>query len=144
MAAFAKRFGREKGKVNPSKHSHYELHLPYTIVMRQHWGGADQMEHLFVAQPIGTERCGGFMQTSRNYGHDQDPIQFREFLDLIFTQDKAIVEQQRPHFVPFDLADEVHLDFDCVAVNYRKLMRSTGLAKKNCSPGGAHASANSE
>jgi phenylpropionate dioxygenase-like ring-hydroxylating dioxygenase large terminal subunit len=127
-------FGREKREVKPSKHSHYELHLPYTIIMRQDWGGADQMVYLFVAQPIGKEHCRGFMQTSRNYGHDQDPSHVRQFLDTVFAEDKAIVECQRPNFVPFDLADELHLDFDCVAVNYRKLMRATGLAKKKPSP----------
>jgi len=123
-------FGREKKNVKPSKHSYYELCLPYTIILRQDWGGADQMVHLFVAQPIGREHCRGFMRTSRNYGHDQDPNLIRQFNDAVFTQDKAIVECQRPDFVPFDLADELHLDFDLVAVNYRKLMRQSGLAKK--------------
>jgi phenylpropionate dioxygenase-like ring-hydroxylating dioxygenase large terminal subunit len=123
-------FGREKQNMKPLKHSYYELYLPYTIVMRQDWGGSDQMVHLFVAQPIGKERCCGFQRTSRNYGYDQDPSYFREFIDTVFAQDKAIVECQRPDFVPFDLADELHIDFDLVAVNYRKLMRLTGLAKK--------------
>jgi vanillate O-demethylase monooxygenase subunit len=70
------------------------------------------------------------MRTSRNYGHD-DPKLVSEFNDVVFNQDKLIVERQRPDFVPFDLADELHLDFDLVAVNYRKLMRQTGLAKNN-------------
>jgi hypothetical protein len=30
--------------------------------------------------------------------------------------------------VPFDLADELHLKFDAVAVAYRKAMRTLGLA----------------
>jgi phenylpropionate dioxygenase-like ring-hydroxylating dioxygenase large terminal subunit len=123
-------FGREKSAKKPSKHSDYELHLPYSIILRQHWGGADQMTHLFVAQPIGKELCRGFMRTSRNYGHD-NPKLVSDFNDVVFNQDKAIVEHQRPDFVPFDLADELHLDFDLVAVNYRKLMRQTGLAKNN-------------
>jgi hypothetical protein len=29
--------------------------------------------------------------------------------------------------VPFDLADELHLKFDAVAVNYRRAMRANGL-----------------
>jgi len=123
-------FGREKAAKKPSKHSDYELHLPYTIILRQHWGGADQMTHLFVAQPVGKEFCRGYMRTSRNYGHD-DPQLVSKFNDVVFNQDKAIVECQRPDFVPFDLADELHLDFDIVAVNYRKLMRQNGLAKSN-------------
>jgi hypothetical protein len=30
--------------------------------------------------------------------------------------------------VPFDLADELHLKFDAVAVAYRRAMRAEGLA----------------
>ena len=39
-----------------------------------------------------------------------------------------MVESQRPERVPFDLAAELHLKFDAVAVAYRKAMRSLGLA----------------
>ena len=35
---------------------------------------------------------------------------------------------QRPERVPFDLAAELHLKFDAVAVAYRKAMRRLGLA----------------
>ena len=39
-----------------------------------------------------------------------------------------MVESQRPERVPFDLAAELHLKFDAVAVAYRKAMRGLGLA----------------
>jgi vanillate O-demethylase monooxygenase subunit len=41
-----------------------------------------------------------------------------------------VVESQRPERVPFDLAAEMHLKFDAVAINYRKAMREQGLAKR--------------
>jgi len=34
-----------------------------------------------------------------------------------------VVESQRPERVPFDLAAELHLTFDAVAVAYRRAMR---------------------
>jgi hypothetical protein len=43
-------------------------------------------------------------------------------------QDQVVVESQRPERVPFDLAAELHLRFDAVAVAYRKAMRDLGLA----------------
>lgn len=46
----------------------------------------------------------------------------------IVGQDQLVVESQRPEQVPFDLAAELHLKFDAVAVAYRKAMRSLGLA----------------
>ena len=52
----------------------------------------------------------------------------QEFEDTIFGQDQVVVESQRPERVPFDLAAELHLKFDAVAVAYRKAMRELGLA----------------
>ena len=52
----------------------------------------------------------------------------QDFERVIFGQDQRIVESQRPEQVPFDLADELHLKFDAVAVAYRRAMRTQGLA----------------
>src|SRR5207245_1130204 len=63
----------------------------------------------------------------------------QEFENTIFGQDQVIVESQRPDRVPFDLAAELHLKFDAVAVAYRKAMRAHGLAadpSAPASPGG--------
>jgi vanillate O-demethylase monooxygenase subunit len=64
----------------------------------------------------------------RNYNLDQPDQVLQEFEDTIFGQDQRVVESQRPDRVPFDLAAELHLKFDAVAVAYRKAMRATGLA----------------
>ena len=52
----------------------------------------------------------------------------QEFENTIFNQDQVVVESQRPEQVPFDLADELHMKFDAVAVAYRRAMRTQGLA----------------
>jgi vanillate O-demethylase monooxygenase subunit len=65
----------------------------------------------------------------RNYNMSQDDRVLRQFEDTIFGQDQRVVESQRPERVPFDLADELHLKFDAVAVAYRKAMRALGLAR---------------
>ena len=55
----------------------------------------------------------------------------------IFEQDRRVVESQRPERVPFDLAAEMHLKFDAVAINYRRAMREQGLARRAQSRSGA-------
>ena len=67
----------------------------------------------------------------RNYNHDQPDQVLVDFEDVIFDQDKRVVESQRPDRVPFDLADELHLRFDAVAVAYRRAMRAQGLAAES-------------
>src|SRR5262249_2792204 len=112
----------------PVRRSRYELHLPYTIVLRLGWGGDEGMVYLFASQPVDRERCIGYVLIGRNYNLEQPDTVLQEFEDVIFNQDRRIVESQRPEIVPFDLADELHLRFDAVAVAYRRAMRTQKLA----------------
>ncbi len=115
-------------RVAPERRSRYELHLPYTIRLRLGWGGERGMVYFFASQPVGDEECVGHLVIARNYDRDQPPEVLRRFEDTIFEQDRRVVESQRPERVPFDLADEMHLKFDAVAVAYRRAMRNEGLA----------------
>jgi phenylpropionate dioxygenase-like ring-hydroxylating dioxygenase large terminal subunit len=120
-------FGNEQAGP-PERRSRYELHLPYTIALRLGWGGERGMVYFFASQPIGADRCAGYVVIGRNYNLDQDDRVIQDFEDTIFGQDQVVVESQRPDRVPFDLAAELHLKFDAVAVAYRKAMRDQGLA----------------
>jgi phenylpropionate dioxygenase-like ring-hydroxylating dioxygenase large terminal subunit len=113
----------------PERRSRYELHLPYSILLRLGWGGESGMVYFFTSQPVDEERCIGFVVIGRNYDRDQPDSVLQGFENTIFDQDKRIVESQRPERVPFDLAAEMHMKFDGVAVNYRRAMREQGLAK---------------
>jgi phenylpropionate dioxygenase-like ring-hydroxylating dioxygenase large terminal subunit len=106
----------------------YELHLPYTIVVHMDWGGYEKLIYLFVSQPLAADRCRGYCLIGQNYNLDQSERVFQEFEDVIFGQDRRVVESQRPEQVPFDLSEELHLKFDSVAVAYRRAMDDLGLA----------------
>jgi vanillate O-demethylase monooxygenase subunit len=115
----------------PERRSRYELHLPYTIVLRLGWGGERGMVYFFASQPVSADECIGFLMVGRNYDFDQPAAVLQAFEDTIFNQDQRIVESQRPEQVPFDLAAELHLKFDAVAVAYRRAMRENGLARES-------------
>ena len=114
----------------PERRSRYQLHLPYTILLRLGWGGEKGMVYFFASQPVDEDRCVGYVTIARNYDREQPDSVLQEFEDTIFDQDQLVVESQRPERVPFDLAAEMHLQFDAVAINYRKAMREQGLAKR--------------
>jgi vanillate O-demethylase monooxygenase subunit len=118
----------ESGQPAPRRLTSYALHLPYTIVERIGWGTAEGMLYLFAAQPVAPDRCVGYCLVARNYNLEQDDAIVRDFERVIFAQDQRVVESQRPEAVPFDLAAELHLRFDAVAVAYRRAMREHGLA----------------
>ena len=120
---------------SPERRSRYRLQLPYTIVLRLGWGGQAGMVYLFASQPIATDRCAGYVVIGRNYDPEQPPEVLQQFERTIFEQDRRVVESQRPEQVPFDLAAEMHLKFDAVAINYRRAMREQGLARRSPPPG---------
>ena len=120
-------FAAEERK-DETRRTRYALHLPYTIVEHIDWGGADGLVYFFAAQPVSAERCIGYCLVARNYNLEQPDQVIQAFERTIFGQDQRVVESQRPERVPFDLAAELHLTFDAVAVAYRKAMRAHGLA----------------
>ena len=114
--------------VAPERRSRYELHCPYTIALRLGWGGEKGMVYFFASQPISEDSCRGYCIVARNYDFDKPEKLIQDFEDTIFSQDKHVVLSQRPEMVPFDLADELHLKFDAVAVNYRRTMEKERLS----------------
>jgi phenylpropionate dioxygenase-like ring-hydroxylating dioxygenase large terminal subunit len=116
--------------VAPERRSRYQLHLPYTILLRLGWGGEKGMVYFFSSQPVDSDHCIGYVTIARNYDREQADSVLQDFEDTIFNQDRLVVESQRPERVPFDLAAEMHLKFDAVAIEYRKAMRAEGLAKR--------------
>lgn len=114
--------------IRPERKSVYELHLPYTIVLRLGWGGEKGMIYFFVSQPISKNRCRGYCIIGRNYDHNEPDTVLQDFEEVIFNQDQRIVESQRPEQVPFDFSEELHLKFDTVAMNYRRTMKKEQLS----------------
>ena len=119
-------FANEK-VVKPERKSVYELHLPYTILLRLGWGGEQGMIYFFSSQPISNNKCRGYCIVGRNYNLDEPASVIQDFEKVIFDQDKRVVESQRPKQVPFDLSEELHLKFDTVAMNYRRAMKKENL-----------------
>jgi phenylpropionate dioxygenase-like ring-hydroxylating dioxygenase large terminal subunit len=120
-------FAAEERK-DSTRRTRYALHLPYTIVEHIDWGGADGLVYFFASQPVAANRCVGFCLVARNYNLDQPDEVIQAFERSVFSQDQRVVESQRPDRVPFDLAAELHLTFDAVAVAYRRAMRVHGFS----------------
>ena len=121
-------FGNEQADARRSAAAATSCTCPTRSCCGSGWGGEKGMVYFFASQPISADRCVGLRGDGRNYDLDQPPEVLQEFEDTIFNQDQRIVESQRPEQVPFDLADELHLKFDAVAVAYRRAMRAHGLA----------------
>jgi vanillate O-demethylase monooxygenase subunit len=81
-----------------------------------------------IASPISAKRLRYYTFSSRNFALDQPDEPFRELIQTIFTQDRAIVESQRPEELPTDLSEELHLKGpDAGTLQYRRMLAELGI-----------------
>lgn len=107
----------------------YTLLLPFMLwIQRWQPGGAERQTNVFVCSPISSDEGKYFRFMGRNfYGHLTDE-ELNERHRLTFAQDRVIVEAQRPHELPLDLSEELHLRGpDAPAVAYRRQLRAMGV-----------------
>jgi phenylpropionate dioxygenase-like ring-hydroxylating dioxygenase large terminal subunit len=82
---------------------------------------------LMQVAPVDGEWSEARMVMAMDYGHEIPAEELIAFQDTVAMQDKAIVESQRPELLPVDLAAELHLKSDRMAIAYRKWLRGIGL-----------------
>jgi vanillate O-demethylase monooxygenase subunit len=96
-----------------------------------HSATTDHVGHRYrvdiAVQPLARRASRSYTWISRNYDTDSmdDAVEFQLH---VASQDRPIVENQRPEELPLDLADEMHLrNVDAPAVEFRRLLRRISL-----------------
>ena len=83
---------------------------------------------VYNVRPVSETECVAYMGTVMNYATDTPYQQVADFQDIIVSQDKPMTESQRPELLPLDLAEELHLKSDKLAIAYRRYLRKLGLS----------------
>jgi phenylpropionate dioxygenase-like ring-hydroxylating dioxygenase large terminal subunit len=65
--------------------------------------------------------------TARNFSPELTEADVLRRQDLVYTQDRDIVETQRPERIPLDLRAEIHIRSDRLGQQYRRWLRSFGI-----------------
>lgn len=104
--------------------SHWKLFMPLTILLTV-TSGEEQYCLFFHPTPLGAKKTRNFTIAARNYGDPTDDYsKFQEFQDLVYEQDREIVESQRPEELPEDLSFEMHLKgVDTLSITYRRWLK---------------------
>ena len=89
--------------------------------------GSDVFSMLLTATPTRQGETTAYALLSRNYALTVPDETFREFQDTIFAQDVRILLSQRPEHLPLDLAAELHLKSDRLAIAYRQWLGKLGV-----------------
>lgn len=106
----------------------YEIHRPFTVSFTKRDRENDTlMTILLTVRPIDEEKSVAYGILSFNYDtglSDEDIIKFQ---DEIFTQDKPIVQNQKPEELPLDLQVELSLVSDRMSIAYRQYLTELGV-----------------
>jgi phenylpropionate dioxygenase-like ring-hydroxylating dioxygenase large terminal subunit len=105
----------------------YGILSPFVVYLRKRMDQGRCFSLLFAVTPITENTSTGWFTIFLNYGEPAQDGELRAFQSGIFAQDQPIVASQRPEKLPLNLAEELHLPSDRLAIAYRKYIRKLGL-----------------
>jgi phenylpropionate dioxygenase-like ring-hydroxylating dioxygenase large terminal subunit len=81
----------------------------------------------FVCQPVDEKTTIARVCAAMNVNPHPDPKSVRNRADVVFNQDREIVETQRPERIPTQLRYELHHRTDLMGQRYRTWLRAKGI-----------------
>ncbi len=117
-----------EGHARPALVSYeYGVLAPFTVYLRKRTAGHQLFTLLFTVAPLSETQSLAYFTILMNYGDPAADAAVADFQHHIFAQDLPIVSSQRPERLPLDLAEELHLPSDRLAIAYRQYIRKLGL-----------------
>lgn len=106
----------------------YEVIRPYTVLLYKANPVRPALSDLIVlfVQPVTEESCIGHM-LSVYLKDDITPAVIRQFVQLIFSQDKPILENQLPKKLPLNPRAEIPVRADAASAAYRQYLRDEDI-----------------
>ncbi len=117
----------------------WKIYMPLTVLLHvANWRHDVHYILFFHPTPIGPRVTRNFTVASRNFDKEQWVAEEAlGFVDVVYEQDRPVVESQRPEELPEDLSRELHVkNVDTYSLNYRKWLvelahELDGRASKN-------------
>lgn len=106
----------------------YGVLSPFCVYLRKKMTEGRCFTLLFAVTPLSETSSLAWFTVLMNYGDPAADGEVVAFQDRIFAEDQPIVESQRPERLPLNLAEELHLPSDRMAIAYRQYIRKLGLS----------------
>ena len=87
----------------------------------------DRFTTMFTVQPVDEVNCIVRVAFAINFAPGLAEADMLPRQDVVYGQDRDIVETQRPERIPTDLREEMHHRSDKMGVAYRRLLREAGI-----------------
>lgn len=106
----------------------YEILRPLTVLFtKRDPDTANRMTIMLTILPVTECKSIAYGVMSFNYETGTTDEEVIEFQDMIFAQDKPIVENQKPEELPLDLQVELSLKCDRLSIAYRQYLKRLGV-----------------
>lgn len=106
----------------------YGILTPFAAYLRKHLPDGGRFSLLLAVTPVSEMESVAWFMAYLNHGDPARDGEVAAFQEQIFAQDRPLVASQRPERLPLDLAEELHLPSDRLAIAYRKYIRGLGLS----------------
>ena len=84
--------------------------------------------HICIA-PVSARRTQLLFLFSKNFDHHVPEDELLSWESKILSEDRAIIESQKPEEIPLDLAEEIHVRADKASVAMRQWLIGIGLGR---------------
>ena len=98
----------------------YSVFNPTSAYFKKKTGVIERFCTFFNATPVDEDECIIWLIVAINFGPELTLEQILARQNLIFEQDRCIVESQRPVRLPLSLKEEMHVSCDRMAIEYRR------------------------
>lgn len=89
---------------------------------------SDRFTTMFTSQPVDAVNCINRVLFAINFAPELTAADMLPRQDIVYGQDRDIVETQRPERIPVDLREEMHHRTDRMGVAYRRFLAELGVS----------------
>ena len=108
---------------------HFEAHLPFTATLTIHFPTpGEKLVIMNMASPVSAHRTRLFVPIARNFNVTGPVEDVHAFNFKVFSEDRDMVETQKPEYLPLDPLLEVHIPADRSSIAYRRGLRERGYS----------------
>lgn len=125
-------YAHGSGQVSPAGFQwlrHFEVHLPFTATLTVHFPDHKRLVILNAASPVSAKKTRLFVPIARNVDKHLSAEEIQAFNYRVFSEDKAMVEAQKPERLPLDLTLEAHIPADRSSIAYRRGLKRMGFGQ---------------
>ncbi|MEN5108048.1 aromatic ring-hydroxylating dioxygenase subunit alpha [Pseudomonas sp. TWI672] len=108
----------------------YSVFNPTTAYFMKKTGEVERFSTFFNVTPVDEKVCVIWLIVAINFGPELTSEQILGRQNIVFEQDRHIVEAQRPARLPLDPKAEMHVTSDRLGFEYRRWIRSLGEVRR--------------